>query len=150
MIVTLIPMMRMRMMRKMSKLFKRGFTLVEMMVAIAILAISAMIIYSSNSSAIRHQLSLEETTVGHWLLLNLIEEEKMNRVVESEEEETGETSDRYTKQITIGDDVYRIIREPLETDSDMVELVEFSIELVDPHTGNHLIDRITTIMRRSE
>lgn len=139
-----IPMMKMT--RKMSKLFKRGFTLVEMMVAIAILAISAMIIYSSNSSAIRHQLSLEETTVGHWLLLNEIEEEKITRSVDSEEE--NEVAKE--KQITIGDKHYRIIREPLETDSDMVELVEFSIELVDPHTGDHLIDRITTVMRRSE
>ena len=146
--VNLIPLMKT--MRKMSKVFKRGFTLVEMMVAIAILAISAMIIYSSNSSAIRHQLSLEETTIGHWLLLSVIEEEKMNRVVDSEEEETSETAERYTKQITIGDDEYRIIREPLETDSDLVELVEFSIELIDPHTGNHLIDQITTVMRRGQ
>ena len=129
-----------------NKLFKRGFTLVEMMVAIAILAISAMIIYSSNSSAIRHQLSLEETTIGHWLLLNEIEEEKINRVVESEEED-GVTTE---KHMSIGDKTYRIIREPLETDSDLVELIEFSIELIDPLTGNHLIDRITTIMRRSQ
>lgn len=130
----------------MSKLFKRGFTLVEMMVAIAILAISAMVIYSSNSSAIRHQLSLEETTIGHWLLLNLIEEEKVSGIAESDEE-SGPTTEQ---QISIKDKTYRIIREPLETDSDLVHLVEFSIELIDPHTGNHLIDRITTVMRRSE
>lgn len=130
----------------MSKLFKRGFTLVEMMVAIAILAISAMVIYSSNSSAIRHQLSLEETTIGHWLLLNLIEEEKVSGIAESAEESSPITE----QQITIKDKTYRIIREPLETDSDLVELVEFSIELIDPHTGNHLIDRITTVMRRNE
>lgn len=130
----------------MSKLFKRGFTLVEMMVAIAILAISAMIIYSSNSSAIRHQLSLEETTIGHWLLLNLIEEEKVSGIAESDEESSPITE----QTMTIKEKTYRITREPLETDSDLVELVEFSIELIDPHTGNHLIDSITTIMRRSE
>lgn len=131
----------------MSKLFKRGFTLVEMMVAIAILAISAMIIYSSNSSAIRHQLSLEETTIGHWLLLNAIEEEKVGGVVDSDED--GERAPTTEQQITIGEKTYQIIREPLETDSDLVELVEFSIELIDPRTGNHLIDQITTVMPRS-
>lgn len=136
----------MKMMKLMNRLFKRGFTLVEMMVAIAILAISAMIIYSSNSSAIRHQLSLEDTTFGHWLLLNEIEEEKFRRIAEAETE-----SDIHTqRQITIGDKTYQITREPLETDSDLVELVEYSIELIDPHTGNHLIDRITTMMPRSE
>lgn len=133
-------------MKMTNKLFKRGFTLVEMMVAIAILAISAMIIYSSNSSAIRHQLSLEESTIGHWLLLNEIEEEKINRVVDSQTED-GVAKE---KQVSIGEKTYRIIREPLETDSDLVELVEFSIELMDPLTGNHLIDRITTVMRRHE
>lgn len=130
----------------MSKLFKRGFTLVEMMVAIAILAISAMIIYSSNSNAIRHQLMLEETTIGHWLLLNAIEDEKINRVVSPELA----TEPIESKTVDIGDKRYLITRNLLETDNDDVELVDFSIELIDPNTGNHLIDHITTMMPKSE
>lgn len=130
----------------MSKLFKRGFTLVEMMVAIAILAISAMLIYSSNSNAIRHQLVLEETTIGHWLLLNAIEEEKINRVVSPELA----TEPIESKTVDFGDKRYLITRNSLETDNDDVELVDFSIELIDPDTGNHLIDHITTMMPKSE
>ena len=130
----------------MSKLFKRGFTLVEMMVAIAILAISAMLIYSSNSNAIRHQLVLEETTIGHWLLLNAIEEEKINRVVSPELA----TEPIESKTVDFGDKRYLITRNSLETDNDDVELVDFSIELIDPHTSNHLIDHITTMMPKSE
>lgn len=130
----------------MSKLFKRGFTLVEMMVAIAILAISAMLIYSSNSNAIRHQLVLEETTIGHWLLLNAIEEEKINRVVSPELA----TEPIESKTVDFGDKRYLITRNSLETDNDDVELVDFSIELIDPGTGNHLIDHITTMMPKSE
>ena len=123
----------------MNKLFKRGFTLVEMMVAIAILAISAMIIYSSNSNAIRHQVMLEEITLGHWLLLNKIEEEKLNRVVDPVA-----ADDELKKEVVnFGDKTYEIIRKPIETNSDSVLMVEFSIELVDPGIGNHLIDRIT-------
>ena len=130
----------------MNRLFKRGFTLVEMMVAIAILAISAMIIYSSNSSAIRHQLSLEETTIGHWLLLNEIEEEKLRRIVDPE----SASDDLKEREFVIGEKTYKVIRDPLDTNSDTVVMVEFSIELVDPHTGNHLIDRITTLMQVNE
>lgn len=131
---------------KMNKLLKRGFTLVEMMVAIAILAISAMIIYSSNSNAIRHQLHLEETTVGHWLLLNAIEEEKLRRIV------TPETAgdDLKESEIKIGENTYRIIREPQDTHSDLVEVIEFSIEFVDPDYGDRLIDHITTVMQKVE
>ncbi len=130
----------------MSKLFKRGFTLVEMMVAIAILAISAMLIYSSNSNAIRHQLMLEETTIGHWLLLNAIEEEKINRVVSPELA----TEPIESKTVDFGHKRYLITRNSLETDNDDVELVDFSIELIDPDTGDHLIDHITTMMPKSE
>lgn len=130
----------------MSKLFKRGFTLVEMMVAIAILAISAMLIYSSNSNAIRHQLVLEETTIGHWLLLNAIEEEKINRVVSPELA----TEPIESKTVDFGHKRYLITRNSLETDNDDVELVDFSIELIDPDTGDHLIDHITTMMPKSE
>lgn len=127
-----------------NRFFKRGFTLVEMMVAIAILAISAMIIYSSNSNAIRHQLKLEEITVGHWLLLNAIEEEKFNRIVEPDGEPAEE------RRLQVGSKTFLIIREPLDTDSDTVEMIEFSVEVVDPDIGNYLIDRMTTVMRRSE
>lgn len=130
----------------MSKLLKRGFTLVEMMVAIAILAISAMLIYSSNSNAIRHQLVLEETTIGHWLLLNAIEEEKINRVVSPELA----TEPIESKTVDFGHKRYLITRNSLETDNDDVELVDFSIELIDPDTGDHLIDHITTMMPKSE
>lgn len=130
----------------MSKLLKRGFTLVEMMVAIAILAISAMLIYSSNSNAIRHQLMLEETTIGHWLLLNAIEEEKINRVVSPELA----TEPIESKTVDFGHKRYLITRNSLETDNDDVELVDFSIELIDPDTGDHLIDHITTMMPKSE
>ena len=129
-----------------NRFFKRGFTLVEMMVAIAILAISAMIIYSSNSNAIRYQLTLEELTVGHWLLLNEIEEEKLKRIVEPETA----SDDLKERELSIGDKTYTISRHPLDTDSDTVVMIEFSIELVDPDTGSHLIDRITTLMQKRE
>lgn len=128
----------------MSRFLRRGFTLVEMMVAIAILAISAMIIYSSNSNAIRHQLKLEEITIGHWLLLNAIEEEKFFRIVEPDGDPVEE------RRLEIGNSTYLVVREPLDTDSDTVEMIEFSVEVVDPDIGNYLIDRMTTVMRRSE
>lgn len=130
----------------MNRLFKRGFTLVEMMVAIAILAISAMIIYSSNSNAIRHQRMLEDTTWGHWLLLNAIEEEKIARIVSPETANDPIES----KTVDFGEKKYQIIRNPLETDNDYIEMVEFSIELVDPQAGNYLIDTVITMMPKSE
>ena len=130
----------------MSRLFKRGFTLVEMMVAVAILAISAIFIYSSNSNAIRHQLMLEETTLGHWLLLNAIEEEKIARTVSPETA----SDELKRKQVPIGEKEYEIIVTDLEHDSDSVLMLEFAIYLIDPDTGNHLVDHVITMLRKSE
>ena len=48
----------------------RGFTLLEMMAAIAILAVASSAVYFSNSEALTSQVRLEEQTVAQWILAN--------------------------------------------------------------------------------
>ena len=48
----------------------RGFTLLEMMVAIAILAVASAAVFFSNSEALQSQLRLEEQTIAQWALAN--------------------------------------------------------------------------------
>lgn len=49
-----------------------GFTLLEMMVAVAILAIASAAVFFSNSEALQSQLRLEEQTVAQWALANQV------------------------------------------------------------------------------
>ena len=133
----------------MSRFFKlgRGFTLVEMMVAIAILAISAMVIYSSNSNAIRHQLTLEESTIGHWLLLNAIEQEKLSRILEP----ATASNELKSQEINVGEKAYEIVVENLDPDNDHVLMLEFEIFVRDEDTAEtHLIDSVTTMLQKIE
>lgn len=50
----------------------RGFTLLEMMVAIAILAVASSAVYFSNSEALSSQVKLEEQTIAQWALANQV------------------------------------------------------------------------------
>ena len=50
----------------------RGFTLLEMMVAIGILAVASSAVFFSNSEALRAQASLEEQTIAQWVLANQV------------------------------------------------------------------------------
>ena len=50
----------------------RGFTLLEMMVAIAILAVASAAVFFSNSEALQAQIRLEEQTVAQWALANQV------------------------------------------------------------------------------
>lgn len=48
----------------------RGFTLLEMMVAVAILAVASAAVFFSNSEALQTQVRLEEQTIAQWALAN--------------------------------------------------------------------------------
>lgn len=50
----------------------RGFTLLEMMVAIAILAVASAAVFFSNSEALQAQVRLEEQTIAQWTLANQV------------------------------------------------------------------------------
>ena len=50
----------------------KGFTLLEMMVAVAILAVASAAVFFSNSEALQAQVRLEEQTIAQWALANQV------------------------------------------------------------------------------
>ena len=62
---------------------QRGFTLLELMIAIAILAIVGGAVFYSNSRVINQQLTLEEKTIAMWVLQNHVEMYRIQRKVRS-------------------------------------------------------------------
>ncbi|MCY4129958.1 MAG: type II secretion system minor pseudopilin GspI [Gammaproteobacteria bacterium] len=59
-----------------------GFTLLEMMVAIAILAVASAAVFFSNSEALQAQQRLEEQTVAQWALANQVSYYRLAQEVE--------------------------------------------------------------------
>lgn len=62
---------------------QRGFTLVELMVAIAVLAVVGSAVFYSNNRAINQQIILEHKTIASWVIQNQIAylhlEKRINR-----------------------------------------------------------------------
>ena len=61
---------------------RRGFTLIEMMVAIAVVAIAALAVFQSNSHALRQQASLEQITIGQWILMDEIAKHRLEKIID--------------------------------------------------------------------
>ena len=105
----------------------RGFTLLEMMIAIAIVAITASILFRSNTGMLRQQGNLEQHTIAHWILVDQIAQFRIYHAVDA------------TQPLT--DDVVRVIQAGREYevrisvarksvylfDSSELELVEFEV-----------------------
>lgn len=61
-----------------KRIKSRGFTLLEMMVAIAILALVSSAVYFSNSQALTTQVRIEEQTIAQWILSNQVSLAKLS------------------------------------------------------------------------
>lgn len=80
----------------------RGFTLLEMMVAIAILAVASSAVYFSNSEALSTQVRLEEKTIAQWALVNQVAYYRLTNKVENNPVYSNSFSIFDSQQVTVG------------------------------------------------
>ena len=57
-----------------------GFTLIEMMIAVAVVAITASVLFRSNTSVLQRQGNLEQYTIAHWILIDQIAQRRIERL----------------------------------------------------------------------
>lgn len=58
---------------------KKGFTLLEILVALAVLSIALMAALKSSGVAIQNTSALKERTLAHWVMLNRVAELELDR-----------------------------------------------------------------------
>lgn len=58
--------------------YVRGFTLMEVLVALAVLAITLAAISKSLNMHIQHSMYLKDKTIAHWVAMNKITEMRLN------------------------------------------------------------------------
>lgn len=56
-----------------------------MMIAIAIVAITASVLFRSNTGMLRQQGNLEQHTIAHWILIDQIAQFRINHIVDPEQ-----------------------------------------------------------------
>lgn len=117
-----------------------GFTLIEMMVAIAVVAIAAIAIFQSNSNSLRVQSSLEQVTIGHWILMDQIAKHHFDLILSDPDLQKMSSSRVYQ-----AGHEYEVQIDTVQLDAGYIEMLEFSIFLVvDGRTQDEPLYRVST------
>lgn len=69
---------------------QRAFTLVEVLVALAIVVVGLAALFTTVSQAVRNSTYLRERTLAQWIALNRITETRLSGLVPSDERQEGE------------------------------------------------------------
>ncbi len=101
---------------------RKGFTLLEMMVAIAVMAVTAIAIFQSNSTALRQQEALEHITIGHWVLMDQIAKHHLESIVDQQLT----SGQRQTLVMQAGQE-FEIHKENVSIENSYVDQLEFSV-----------------------
>ncbi len=122
----------------------QGFSLLELMVALAILAIVATSVYSRSGDAAVQLHGLERRTLGHWVMLNHLTKIRLEQ--RGKDTPVRLTSMRERK--ILGDRVWEVDTEIRQTVHPWVRRVELVVYLIDDGVEVGPVDRITAFVGR--
>ena len=122
----------------------RGFSLLELMVALAILAIVASSVYSRGGDAAVQLHGLERRTLGHWVMLNHLTKIRL----EQRGKDTPIRLSSLRERKILGDRVWEVDTEIRQTAHPWVRRVELVVYLIDDGVEVGPVDRITAFVGR--
>ena len=122
----------------------RGFSLLELMVALAILAIVATSVYSRSGDAAVQLHGLERRTLGHWVMLNHLTKLRL----EQRGKDTPIRLSSLRERKILGDRVWEVDTEIRQTTHPWVRRVELVVYLIDDGVEVGPIDRVTAFVGR--
>ncbi len=106
-----------------SRMKKRGFSLIEIMVALAIIAIASTIVLHRHSEIIRQQYLLEEKLAAQWFLETKIAQirldQRLNRPIPSVK--------NYREDFEYSNTRYQLVVEAIETEDSEVQRIQIQI-----------------------
>ena len=123
---------------------ERGFSLLELMVALAILAIVATSVYSRGGDAAVQLHGLEQRTLGHWVMLNHLTTIRL----EQRGKDTPIRLSSLRERKILGDRVWEVDTEIRQTTHPWVRRVELVVYLIDDGVEVGPVDRITAFIGR--
>ena len=123
---------------------ERGFSLLELMVALAILAIVATSVYSRGGDAAVQLHGLEQRTLGHWVMLNHLTTIRL----EQRGKDTPIRLSSLRERMILGDRVWEVDTEIRQTTHPWVRRVELVVYLIDDGDEVGPVDRITAFVGR--
>lgn len=107
---------------------ERGFTLIEVLIALAIIAISLGAILNTSGSQANQAAYLKHKTIAHWVAMNELTQLQLADEFPSAGEETGSTEMNGTEWFWI--------RKTIKTEDDDARQVEFQVFSDKQHERN--------------
>ena len=123
---------------------ERGFSLLELMVALAILAIVATSVYSRGGEAAVQLHGLEQRTLGHWVMLNHLTKIRLGQ----RGKDTPIRLSTLRERKILGDRVWEVDTEIRQTAHPWVRRVELVVYLIDDGVEVGPVDRLTAFVGR--
>ena len=101
----------------------RGFTLLEMLVALTVIAVVGLAVSSAIGNVVSQTYTLEQRLVAHWVAENHLARVRLARIGDTEALPTG----RETERVRMSGRTWRIHREIRETTHPWLRRVEIEV-----------------------
>ena len=122
----------------------RGFTLLELMVALAVLAIVAMAVFGSGGDTVRDLYALEQRTLARWVAENEITKMRLERLGSTEAIALGTRRERVRQ----GDRSWEVVKETKSTSNPWLRRIEVSVFAVEDGREIGPVDTVVAFMGR--
>ena len=155
-----------------------GFTLLELMIALAVLATVAMAVYGSGSDRVRQLYSMEQRTLARWTAENHLAKLRLQRYVavagqrakaakekaeeranapnpDAVEHDRGWKADRgelsgggKRQRVQLGDRTWRVVQDVKPTEHPLLWRLDIAVYAVEQGTDVGPVDTLTTFVGR--
>ena len=122
----------------------RGFTLLELMVALAVLAIVAMAVFGSGGDTVRDLYALEQRTLARWVAENEITKMRLERLGSTEAIALGTRRERVRQ----GERSWEVVKETKSTSNPWLRRVDVTVFVVEGGREVGPVDTVVAFMGR--
>lgn len=123
---------------------RRGFTLLELMIALAVLAVVSIAVFGRGGETVRQLGALEEKTLARWLAEDAVAQMRLARLAGAEPMRAG--TDR--RRVTRGERDWRVVAETTETSHPTLFRVEVAVYAIAEGRDVGPLDTLTAFVGR--